>query len=214
HVSQLDDDYYMYLEDAMMLMGKHKHRKFRMGNRMDVKLGAANPTNRQIDLVMPHADLLDAPEADKAKQQAAPKHLKNPLAAKPQQSANGQPQDAKKDAKKDTKADQVDPEQQDRTNAKQSQSHARDTSSGKSNAKQAARDKRDSRDGRSSRNGQAKHDSSKRAKASPEETRAASDATKPPPPPSSAPRASLSKPETSQPRKRRVLVFGEVRVKK
>ncbi|HZW98970.1 MAG TPA: ribonuclease R, partial [Trueperaceae bacterium] len=51
HVSQLDDDYYIYIEDSLMLMGKHTRKRFRMGDRVEVKVLAANPTQRQIDLV-------------------------------------------------------------------------------------------------------------------------------------------------------------------
>ena len=51
HVSQLDDDYYVFLEDSLMLMGKHTRKRYRMGDRVDVKVLYANPVNRQIDLL-------------------------------------------------------------------------------------------------------------------------------------------------------------------
>ncbi len=84
HVSQLDDDYYMYIEDAMMLMGKHSKRKFRLGNRIDVKILNANPTIRQIDLLPGHADMPEASDADEAPKQQkrpAPNRLKTPITA-------------------------------------------------------------------------------------------------------------------------------------
>ena len=51
HISQLEDDYYMFLEDSLMLLGKHTRRKFRMGERLEVKIIASNPVQRQIDLL-------------------------------------------------------------------------------------------------------------------------------------------------------------------
>ncbi len=57
HVSQLDDDYYVFLEDSLMLMGKHTRKRYRMGDRLDVKILYANPVNRQIDLLPGDADM-------------------------------------------------------------------------------------------------------------------------------------------------------------
>ncbi len=64
HVSHLVDDYYLYLEDSLMLMGKHTRKRYRLGDRVEVKVLAANPTQRQIDLIpadmpMPEPDPLD-----------------------------------------------------------------------------------------------------------------------------------------------------------
>ena len=85
HVSQLDDDYYVFLEDSLMLMGKHTRTRYRMGDRVDVRILYANPVNRQIDLlpgdqempeVAPDAEVvagLNAPQPEtlKTPQQAA-----------------------------------------------------------------------------------------------------------------------------------------------
>ncbi len=60
HVSQLDDDYYLFLEDQLMLMGKHTRKRYRMGDRVEVKVLASNPVNRQIDLLPAHMDLPEA----------------------------------------------------------------------------------------------------------------------------------------------------------
>ncbi|MGL4608824.1 MAG: ribonuclease R [Trueperaceae bacterium] len=51
HISQLDDDYYIFLEDSLMLLGKNTRRRFRMGDRLDVTLVASNPVQRQVDLL-------------------------------------------------------------------------------------------------------------------------------------------------------------------
>jgi ribonuclease R len=51
HISQLEDDYYMFFEDSLMLLGKNKRRRFRMGERLEVKIVASNPVQRQIDLL-------------------------------------------------------------------------------------------------------------------------------------------------------------------
>jgi ribonuclease R len=51
HVSQLDDDYYVFLEDSLMLMGKNTRKRYRMGDRVEVRILHAIPVNRQIDLL-------------------------------------------------------------------------------------------------------------------------------------------------------------------
>lgn len=214
HVSQLDDDYYMYLEDAMMLMGKHKHRKFRLGNRIDIKIGAANPTNRQIDLVMPHADLPDQPEAD-VSSQSAPKRLKNPLAdnKRPQASTKQDNRQANKQVdKQDSK--QADKQTSDKqTSDKRGKSNeARDTprDSSKDEARETPRDssKNDNRNQRgrsksakSARDSQNERPTERQTEQQNSPTNGAN--KRPPPPP---PRASK--------KKRRVLVFGDLKLKK
>ncbi len=86
HISHLDDDYYMFLEDSLMLMGKHTRKKFRLGDRLKVKIAAANPTLRQIDLIPAHMELPEEAEAEekpeKPTRQGIPKQLKTPLKAK------------------------------------------------------------------------------------------------------------------------------------
>ncbi len=83
HVSHLADDYYFYIEDSLMLMGKHKRRRFRMGDRIEVRVLGANPTQRQIDLLPSDMPL---PEADADAEEVAletkpPAKLKTPLLA-------------------------------------------------------------------------------------------------------------------------------------
>lgn len=51
HVSNLEDDYYMFFEDSLMLMGKHTRRRFRFGDRLEIRILGANPASRQIDLL-------------------------------------------------------------------------------------------------------------------------------------------------------------------
>ena len=81
HVSQLDDDYYMYIEEQMMMLGKSSKKKFRLGGRMEVRILSANPTVRQIDLGPSSAELPDEPEEEERQPQRAPQHLKTPLSA-------------------------------------------------------------------------------------------------------------------------------------
>lgn len=81
HVSHLDDDYYVFLEDSLMLMGKHTRKRYRMGDRIEVKIFQANPTQRQIDLIpasmeMPEVDLPTDPAVIKK-----PRKLKAPGAS-------------------------------------------------------------------------------------------------------------------------------------
>ena len=52
HISYLDDDYYVYLEDAQMLKGRRNGRSFRLGDSVNVTIQAVKPLARQIDLVM------------------------------------------------------------------------------------------------------------------------------------------------------------------
>lgn len=190
HVSQLDDDYYMYIEDAMMLMGKHKHRKFRLGNRIDIKIGAANPTNRQIDLVMPHADLPDQPE-EEVSSQGAPKRLKNPLADNKRPPAS-----AKQESKP---ADKQDDKQDDKQGNKQSDKQTSDKRGQSDDTRDTSKnDNRNQRGrGKSTRATQTERQNE-------QQTNASSDTDKRPPPP--PPRASK--------KKRRVLVFADLKLKK
>lgn len=99
HVSNLEDDYYMFFEESLMLMGKHTRRRFRFGDRVEVRVLASSPANRQIDLIpaamdMPDADSAEDQEQEQprersrrgrkqapAKQQPAAKAEKKPAAA-------------------------------------------------------------------------------------------------------------------------------------
>ncbi len=80
HVSHLDDDYYIYLEDALMLMGKHTRKRYRMGDRVEVKVLQANPTQRQIDLIPATMEMPEVEIEEKPVRQKPPKTLKAPSA--------------------------------------------------------------------------------------------------------------------------------------
>ncbi len=83
HVSQLDDDYYVYLEDSLMLLGKHSRRKFRLGDRLEVKILASNPVQRQIDLIPGYMELPEAELDEREREHTKPpKDLKTPLSRK------------------------------------------------------------------------------------------------------------------------------------
>jgi len=75
HVSNLDDDYYMFFEDSLMLMGKHSRKKFRFGDRVDVRILSANPVNRQIDLIPASQEM---PDADEDRAAAAKEEIRLP----------------------------------------------------------------------------------------------------------------------------------------
>ncbi len=66
HISQLDDDYYIFLEDSLMLLGKNTRRRFRMGDRLDVTVVASNPVQRQVDL-LPTEQVLNPSKGKKKK---------------------------------------------------------------------------------------------------------------------------------------------------
>ncbi len=82
HVSHLDDDYYVFVEDALMLMGKSSKKKYRMGDRVEVRILNANPTVRQIDLIPASMSVPDVEPDEVIKKQRAPKKLKTPLGRK------------------------------------------------------------------------------------------------------------------------------------
>jgi ribonuclease R len=70
HISQLDDDYYIFLEDSLMLLGKNTRRRFRMGDRLDVTIVASNPVQRQVDLLPTEQVLRPAKSKSFVKEQA------------------------------------------------------------------------------------------------------------------------------------------------
>ncbi|MCY1702059.1 ribonuclease R [Deinococcus sp. SL84] len=53
HISNLDDDYYIYLEDAQMLKGRSTGRTFRLGDALAVTISEVKPLARQIDFTVP-----------------------------------------------------------------------------------------------------------------------------------------------------------------
>ena len=57
HISNLDDDYYEYLADSMMLIGRHNKHKFILGNKLEVKIAQSNPVQRQVDLLPAYMDM-------------------------------------------------------------------------------------------------------------------------------------------------------------
>ena len=87
HVSNLDDDYYMFFEDSLMLMGKHTRKKFRFGDRVDVRIMNSVPVSRQIDLIPAAQEMPDAASEDadkpKRKQPAKKQPAKTPPAKTP-----------------------------------------------------------------------------------------------------------------------------------
>src|SRR5690606_11730944 len=64
-----------------MLMGKHTRKRYRMGDRVEVKVLAANPTQRQIDLIPASMDMPDAEPEEKPAIVKPPKKLRTPLEA-------------------------------------------------------------------------------------------------------------------------------------
>jgi len=60
HISSLGDDYYVFREAEYALVGERRHRRFRLGDRVRIKVARVNKTERKIDFV-----LMDTP-ADEA----------------------------------------------------------------------------------------------------------------------------------------------------
>jgi len=49
HISNLDDDYYVFIEEALMLKGRSTGHTYRMGDALTVKIAQVNPLGRNID---------------------------------------------------------------------------------------------------------------------------------------------------------------------
>ncbi|MFC3831537.1 MULTISPECIES: ribonuclease R [Deinococcus] len=52
HISHLDDDYYVYLEDSQILRGRSRGRTYRLGDSVNVTIQAVKPLARQTDLTL------------------------------------------------------------------------------------------------------------------------------------------------------------------
>lgn len=53
HISHLDDDYYIYIEEAQMLKGRSRGRTFRLGDSLAITISEVKPLARQIDFTLP-----------------------------------------------------------------------------------------------------------------------------------------------------------------
>ncbi len=49
HITNLDDDYYFFNEDLLMLIGKHKRKIYRMGDTLKIKVESVNVFEGEID---------------------------------------------------------------------------------------------------------------------------------------------------------------------
>ncbi|WP_415577457.1 ribonuclease R, partial [Deinococcus radiodurans] len=52
HISHLDDDYYIFIEDAQILKGRSNGKSFRLGDAVQVTISDVKPLARQIDLTL------------------------------------------------------------------------------------------------------------------------------------------------------------------
>ena len=52
HVRDMDDDYYVYDERTYALIGRNRGKRFRLGDRLTVKVIRVNPEERPIDLAL------------------------------------------------------------------------------------------------------------------------------------------------------------------
>ena len=79
HISHLDDDYYLFREASLTLIGRNTRKRYRLGDRLEVTISQSNPTARQVDLLLGRAELprVETGEAETA--QPRPKSLKTPL---------------------------------------------------------------------------------------------------------------------------------------
>lgn len=52
HVSSLEDDYYVFIEEQFALVGEHTRRRFRLGDRARIRVASVDMERRQIDFVL------------------------------------------------------------------------------------------------------------------------------------------------------------------
>ena len=52
HVSNLEDDYYVYLEEQLSLVGEHRRRRFQLGDRVKIQVASVNRDDRKIDFLL------------------------------------------------------------------------------------------------------------------------------------------------------------------
>jgi ribonuclease R len=55
HVSALADDYYVFQQDDLTLVGEHRRRRFRIGDAVRVRIAAVDIEDRKIDFVLERA---------------------------------------------------------------------------------------------------------------------------------------------------------------
>ncbi|MEK6543462.1 MAG: ribonuclease R [Elusimicrobiota bacterium] len=68
HISNLRDDYYIYDEERSMLRGKRTNRLLQMGQKVRIKLAAANLLKRQLDFELEQTATTPGPKHNKFKQ--------------------------------------------------------------------------------------------------------------------------------------------------
>jgi ribonuclease R len=52
HLSELSDDYYIYDENRMALVGKRTRRIYRMGDKIRIKVAKVSPEKKRIDFML------------------------------------------------------------------------------------------------------------------------------------------------------------------
>ena len=52
HVSNLEDDYYLYLEEQYALVGEHRRRRFQLGDTVRVQVASVDREERKIDFLL------------------------------------------------------------------------------------------------------------------------------------------------------------------
>ncbi len=96
HISNLDNDYYIYDSERHLLIGENSRRVYRLGDKVRIRVKSVNLDDRKIDL-----DLLDAESPSGQSRMGKPKSAKAKPKGKP--AADHKPVD-KKQAKQKTKA--------------------------------------------------------------------------------------------------------------
>ncbi len=66
HISSLEDDYYQYMEEQHCLIGDRLKKRYRLGDKVTVRLIRANPADRTVDFTLASAPVTRRPRATSA----------------------------------------------------------------------------------------------------------------------------------------------------
>jgi len=82
HISSLGQDFYQYDEKRMCLVGEHTHKRYHVGDTVEVKVAAVNLDDKKIDLMLTGDDAVSGSNSRSRTKQNSPKTGKKPTARK------------------------------------------------------------------------------------------------------------------------------------
>lgn len=108
HVSELQNDYFQFIENQLALVGEHTNQTFKIGQQVKVRVTKADPETREVDFELVDAQKveLDAPKKQQNRKQRRKKQEDVPTKKKSKKDKKGKNKGKKpfyKDAPKRTK---------------------------------------------------------------------------------------------------------------